>query len=93
MRSDPSWKTLDPGRLAYELVRAAMAKDGGMRPENAIVSVIRADKNGVKWLNRGACGEEAGTRKSARRRVAAPASLDLTSTIEAFRQIPRRSGK
>lgn len=62
MRSDSSWKTLEPGRLAFELIRAATPN--AVRPESA-VSVIRVGRNGVCWLKRGACPEEAVTKKGA----------------------------
>jgi hypothetical protein len=65
MRSDPSLKSLDPGRVALRLVQAAVAThDDGPRAEHAPnVTVIRVGKNGVKWLNRGACSAEAGVAK------------------------------
>ena len=53
MSSNASWKSLDPGRLAYELIRAAAAP--GANP--IYVTVIRVGKSGVKWLDRGACSE------------------------------------
>jgi len=64
MRSDPSWKSAEPGRLAFELVHAAIATPGGTRAGNALdVSVIRIGKKGPKWLNFGACRDEAQTAK------------------------------
>ncbi len=62
MRANLSWKSLDPGPLAYKLIRGAVAPAGGIHEENALdISVIRVDKNGSKWLNRGACADEAVT--------------------------------
>ena len=64
MRSDPSLKSVEPGRLAFELIHAAVATHDGSRAENALyVSVIRVGKNGVKWLNVGACLDKAHTAK------------------------------
>jgi len=64
IRSDPSWKTLDPGRLAYQLIRASVAAPDGARSANPVsVTVIRVGKSGVNWLNRGACSEESSTTK------------------------------
>jgi hypothetical protein len=63
MRSDSSWRALEPGRLALELIRAAVATPGAGRPKSS-VSVVRVGRDGVSWLNRGACSEEAVTAKS-----------------------------
>ena len=67
MRSDPSLKSMDAGRVAFQLVQAAVARHDGARAENALnVSVIRVAENGVKWLTRGACSDEADTAKRRR---------------------------
>jgi hypothetical protein len=60
MRTDPIWKNLAPGRLAYELMRAAVAAPHG--PDSgsaAYVTVIKVGKSGATWLHRGACFDEA----------------------------------
>lgn len=68
LRSDSSLlKSADPGRVALQLVHGAVAIPGGTRAENALyVTVIRVGQNGVKWLNRGACADEARTSKPSR---------------------------
>lgn len=64
MRSDPSLKSLDAGRVALKLVQAGVATHDGQPAEKALnVSVIRVGENGVKWLNRGACSDEVGAAK------------------------------
>jgi len=67
MRSDPSFKSVEPGRLAFELIHAAVATPDATRAEKSLdVSVIRVAKNGVKWLNFGACPDEAHIAKAHR---------------------------
>jgi hypothetical protein len=76
MRSDSSWKTLEPGRLAFELIRASAAIPNAVRPESA-ASVIRIGMNGVTWLNRGACSEISPPEGSNRVRPGPPTRTSL----------------
>lgn len=67
MRSDSSLKSLEPGRLAFELIHRAVGKYDATPAEKALaVSVIRVGKNGVKWLHIGACSDDARAAKPRR---------------------------